>query len=1178
MKIHLTCFLILVNFIVSFYSNLSLKAEGTPQVSPNSTAITALGILPNQSRGSYLNAPDYQRVYFRVNNHNVENLYFGFRWVDYASGGNITNLFYRILDPSGNVVLGPFNYTNSGYGYIDTYNEADAGPNLWGATPTGYRPAKLDPTANGDYWIEYWRGTSSSMTSSSWATAPLFDFTLRDTVNNVNRNGRIFSQKWAMVAVDPTNFSNTNAYLNNSEADFFGYTDDSTVLQVNFQSGFRPIAFDVAITKYGVVNTSNPDTDRNSRNDATSPSLIDGYKVFLRLPDTTIFRISIVPTNAVLNNPPILNCTAPYLIRYRTFQNGDVKIFLDINGTVGYQRGTTDRIIEIFDVTAGNNQYTWDGLDGLGNAVSNTTNISLNVTLLRGRFNLPLYDAEINLNGIIVNGILPVNTPNLRLFWNDTNAINVNSTCGGTGDNQNNITGFGINNSLVGSVGPAHAWNGNGNIAQTLPAPAVSSNDVTGLQCDDFGNVRTINTWGWIASSNASTAARVGCLTLSGTIWNDVNGSASGTNSNIFTSGENGTSAGVAIYATLIDPLTGFVLESVLVNNTNGTYTLNNVPKNANGLIVRLTATQGTIGSIPPSIISLPSGWVNTSPLAQTVNTNNTNITGIDYGIQQLPTPNNFTETSRINPGGTNTSTVSASSFSATDPSSGFINAIRITSFPSNTTSITINGVNYTSGTFPGAGVTIPTNSSGNPTQTILLDPIDGAVSVSISYRAIDNAGFESTTTASVNIPFTTVSISGTVYSDGNGLTDATINGTGTNVSGVLYANLIDNNGNVKAVTSVTGTGDYSFASVEAGNYNIVLSTISGTIGIAAPSPTLPTGYVNTGEGTATNGDGLVNGITAITVVNSNITGINFGINSIASADNKSYTLNNPLNINDEITLNGTGSDPGPLTGNDLEDGSKGANDRVIIYAPNENELYYDSNNDGNTDPGELITDSIIVSSYDASRLIVRFTVNNSLGLNFNYRFVDQANFIGTSANYSISLTIPLDVTLLQFIAKIDNQKSILKWSTLSEFNSKQFDIERSTDLMSWQLIGTVNAANNTNSLTHYSFLDEKPNSGLNYYRLKIFDIFDEYKYSNNQVLYFNSIPFSSKVFPNPATNIINVISDESIGEIKIYDVFGKQVFTTLTEEETILIDIKHLNSGIYSIKFGTITQLLIKQ
>jgi hypothetical protein len=1161
-----------------FVNVTKLTAEGTPQVSPNSTAITALGILPNGSRGSYLNAPDFQRVYFRVTNHTRENLYFGFRWVNYSNGNNITDMYYRILDPSGNVVLGPVNYTNSGYGYINTYSEAIAGPNLWGATPSGYRPAKLDPTANGDYWIEYWRGTSTTMTTSSWATAPLFDFTLRDTVNNVNLNGRVFSQKWAMVAVDTTNFSNANAHLHNSEADFFGYTDDSTVLRLNFQTGFRPIAFDVAITKYGVSNSGNPATDRNSRNDASSPSLADGYKVFLRLPDTSVFKISTVPTNAVLNNPPILNCSAPYLIRYRTFQTGDVKIFLDINGTAGYQRGTTDRIIEIFDVTAGNNQYTWDGLDGLGNAVSNTTNISLNVTLLRGRFNLPLFDAEINKNGMIVSGILPVSTPSLRLFWNDTNLVNVNSTCGGSGDNQNNITGFGINNSLVGSIGPAHAWSGDGNISQTIPAAAVGSNETSNLQCDDFGNVRTINTWGWIASATASTGARVGCLTVSGTIWNDVNGSAAGTNSNIFTSGEVGTTAGTTIYATLIDPLTGFVLESVLVNSTNGTYSFSNVPKNSSGLPIRLTSTQGTVGSSAPAIISLPSGWVNTSPLTQNINTANVNITGIDYGIQELPTPSSTTESSRINPGGTTSSSVSSTSFSATDPSSGSINSIRITSFPSNATSITINGTTYTSGTFPGAGVSIPTNSSGNPTQAILVDPINGAVTVAISYRATDNAGFESTASGTVSIPFSAVSVSGTVFRDGNGLTDATINGTGTNVSSSLFANLIDGSGNVRAVGTVSGSGTYSISNVDAGNYTIVLSTTSGTVGNPAPAATLPSGYVNTGEGTATAGDGTINGITSITVVSSNVTGINYGINSLATADIKSYSLSTAFNINDEITLNGTGSDPGPLTGNDSEDGSKGSGDRVIIYAPNENNLYYDINGDGVTDLGELITDSVIITNYNPSRLIVRFTVNNSIGLNFNYRFVDQASFMGSIANYSISLLIPLDVTLIDFYAKKDNKYSNIFWSTSSETNSSLFEIERSEDLIHWYKIGTVSSVKNSFSITRYSFKDNNPIVGINHYRLKMIDQTNSYQYSKIIFLDFQYQLVNILVHPNPTSDILKLTSSEPLGLIEIINVYGQTIVSKETTEETLLLDIKHLPSGVYTIRTSTNNFKVIKQ
>jgi len=55
------------------------------------------------------------------------------------------------------------------------------------------------------------------------------------------------------------------------------------------------------------------------------------------------------------------------------------------------------------------------------------------------------------------------------------------------------------------------------------------------------------------------------------------------------------------------------------------------------------------------------------------------------------------------------------------------VSNIRITAFPSNATTITINGTQYTAGNFPGGGVTVSTNASGNPAPAILVDPVDGA-------------------------------------------------------------------------------------------------------------------------------------------------------------------------------------------------------------------------------------------------------------------------------------------------------------------------------------------------------------------------------------------------------------------------------------------------------------------
>lgn len=53
-------------------------------------------------------------------------------------------------------------------------------------------------------------------------------------------------------------------------------------------------------------------------------------------------------------------------------------------------------------------------------------------------------------------------------------------------------------------------------------------------------------------------------------------------------------------------------------------------------------------------------------------------------------------------------------------------------------------------------------------------------------------------------------------------------------------------------------------------------------------------------------------------------------------------------------------------------------------------------------------------------------------------------------------------------------------------------------------------------------------------------------------------------VFPNPATDQIQVQSDEQIDELSIYDVTGKLVFTQQTPAINETVDVSNLQSGLY--------------
>jgi hypothetical protein len=102
------------------------------------------------------------------------------------------------------------------------------------------------------------------------------------------------------------------------------------------------------------------------------------------------------------------------------------------------------------------------------------------------------------------------------------------------------------------------------------------------------------------------------------------------------------------------------------------------------------------------------------------------------------------------NPNGALQITVPASTFTniavSTDPTNT-ITAIKIIAFPIGVTSVVINGTSYTLATFPAAGVTVPANASGAPTQTITVNPIvDGVTTAVIPFKAIA-AGVESANT-----------------------------------------------------------------------------------------------------------------------------------------------------------------------------------------------------------------------------------------------------------------------------------------------------------------------------------------------------------------------------------------------------------------------------------------------
>jgi hypothetical protein len=202
-------------------------------------------------------------------------------------------------------------------------------------------------------------------------------------------------------------------------------------------------------------------------------------------------------------------------------------------------------------------------------------------------------------------------------------------------------------------------------------------------------------------------------------------------------------------------------------------------------------------------------------------------------------------------------------------------------------------------------------------------------------------------------------------------------------------------------------------------------------------------------------------------------------------------------------------------------------------------------------------------------------------GLNpsLTYHFlVVEYNGTGAATNYLTSSTlasgaISVPVTWFSFTGEPTNEKAVLlKWQTSQEVNTASFEIER--DLGNgFEKMGEVAAAGNSQTLSHYQFLDEDlyhqtviiPSIA---YRLKQVDKDGRYSYSKQIEINLSELAIASIEVENPMNNGIRLLSAYSDLEVelKLSNGAGKVIFetkTTLNHETFIPMDTE-LAPGVY--------------
>jgi len=388
----------------------------------------------------------------------------------------------------------------------------------------------------------------------------------------------------------------------------------------------------------------------------------------------------------------------------------------------------------------------------------------------------------------------------------------------------------------------------------------------------------------------------------------------------------------------------------------------------------------------------------------------------------------------------------------------------------------------------------------------------------------------------------------------------------------------------------------------------------------------LPGLWASTGEqfgnGNGANGGvpaietGAANGLIAVNTVISNVTNVNFGIESTPYANDKTYQLH-PDSLNNKLTGNLTyphfvklnaasGSAdvdvntsfpdmPGVISGNDLEEGNyKGVTGNlmdttVFITLPDPNYalLAYKT---GGTDvllvANPTIADPSFVfwnpqfsryqiATLNPQNLLLYVKLVYQTSMSFQYAYKDSARLLGRIGTYTINST-PLPLAISGFDCKSVKNNIRLKWILYDAMDVASVQILRSTNGVNFVQIGLMNDIDRTAAYKDYSYIDFNPSEGNNFYKIAV--VTNNGSKIHSEICNHNvNVQISGvtlNVLPNPTwrnTSLVVVAADVHELKIELLSSIGQTINTQYINARSgstlIPMETEGLNPGVYNIR-----------
>jgi hypothetical protein len=160
-----------------------------------------------------------------------------------------------------------------------------------------------------------------------------------------------------------------------------------------------------------------------------------------------------------------------------------------------------------------------------------------------------------------------------------------------------------------------------------------------------------------------------------------------------------------------------------------------------------------------------------------------------------------------------------------------------------------------------------------------------------------------------------------------------------------------------------------------------------------------------------------------------------------------------------------------------------------------------------------------------------------------------SADWTGAVESNVLEVTVVslLPVTGIELGGSASDKQVKLSFKALNEHEMGNYAIERSADGTSFTNIGSLQASNANQASASYSFTDNQPIEGNNYYRIKGSSINGQIQYSNVVVVKFGVHVSSVAIVPNPIERKTLKLKVSQLAKgnyhISVTDAIGRSIF-----------------------------------